>query len=149
MDLSGLKWPIVIVVVVGLGWLFTSGGVNWMISQATKATPGVDPERDKLDEATLSRVGGYVMFMWNYQKAKECFDLVRDRYGESAPNYWYNTYRLVRCHERMGDYATAVEILTYLIDNGASQYDKRVPENDNLGLTRNKLNETHELGETQ
>jgi len=149
MDLSGLKWPIIIVVVVAVGWLFTSGGVNWMISQSTKATPGVDAEKDKFDEAMLSRVGGYVMMMWNYQKAAECFEQARQRYGESGANYWYNTYRLVRCYERLGQYQTAVEVLDYLLANGANQYDKRVPENDNLALTKNKLNETHELGETQ
>jgi hypothetical protein len=49
----------------------------------------------------------------------------------------------------MGDPKTAVDILTYLIDSGANALDPRVPTNDNLGLTRNKLNETHELGETQ
>ena len=149
MDLSGLKWPLIIVVVVAVGWLFTSGGVNWMYSQSTKATPGVDAEQDKFDEAMLSRVGGYCMRLWKYEDAKKFFDTARDRYGVGAENYWYNTYRLVRCEERMGNYATAMQILEYLIAEGASQYDKRVPENDNLGLTRNKLAETHDLGETR
>ena len=149
MDLSGLKWPIIIVAVVALGWLFTSGGTDWLIKNATTATPGVDAAKDVSDEAMLTRVGGYVMKLWKYEKAMECFNLARDRYGETGANYWYNTYRLVRCYERMGDPKTAVDILTYLIDSGANALDPRVPTNDNLGLTRNKLNETHELGETQ
>lgn len=148
MDLSGLKWPIIIVVVVAGGWLFTSGGVNWMISRATAATPGVDIEKDKFDEAQLSRVGGYTMRLWKYDKALECFNLARERYGEGGANYWYNTYRMVRCYERNGDPSTAIDVLTYLIDNGANTHDPRVPDNDNLGLIRNKLRETFELGET-
>lgn len=149
MDLSGLKWPIIIVVVVAVGWLFTSGGVDWMISQSTKATVGTDAAKDEFDEAMLSRIGGYLMFQWRYAKAAECFNKARERYGESGKNYWYNTYRLVRCYERMQEYATSVQILDYLISSGASQLDKRVPENDNLALTKNKLLETHELGEIQ
>jgi tetratricopeptide (TPR) repeat protein len=149
MDLSGLKWPLIIVLLVGGGWLFTSGGVNWLVAQSTKATPGVDAARDVRDEAMLSRVGGYSMRLWKYEQALECFQLAIDRYGEGGKNYWYNTYRQVRCYERIGNPQTAVQILTYLIDNAASTHDPRVPENDNLGLIRNKLNETFELGETQ
>ncbi len=149
MDLSGLKWPITIVVIVAVGWLFTSGGVNWMIAQSEKAVPGTDVEKDKLDEAMLSRIGGYLLFQWRYEKAAECFNKSRDRYGETGANYWYNTYRLVTCYERMQQYQTAVEVLDYLINNGANVYDKRVPENDNLALRKGKLLETHELGEIQ
>lgn len=149
MDLSGLKWPITIVVIVAVGWLFTSGGVNWMITQSTKAVPGTDVEKDKFDEAMLSRLGGYLLLQWRYEKAAECFNLARDRYGETGANYWYNTYRLVTCYERMQQYQTAVEVLDYLLNNGANAYDKRVPENDNLGLRKGKLLETHELGEIQ
>lgn len=149
MDLSGLKWPIIIVALVVGGWLFTSGGVNWLQSQATKATPGIDVNKDVRDEAMLTRLGGYSMRLWKYDKALELFELSRARYGEMGKNYWYNTYREVRCYERIGKPETAVEILTYLIDNGAHDKDPRVPDADNLGLTRNKLNETFELGETQ
>lgn len=149
MDLSGLKWPIIIVVIVVGGWLLTSGGVNWLFNQATKATPGIDAARDVRDEAMLSRLGGYQMMLWKYGKAIECFEAARNRYGEGGKNYWYNTYREVRCYERLGQPEAAVAALTYLIDSGAHEKDARVPEADNLGLTRNKLNETFELGETQ
>ena len=58
MDLSGLKWPIIIAAVVGIGWLATSGGINWMVGNFTKATPGIDEQQDKVAEVGLSRVGG-------------------------------------------------------------------------------------------
>lgn len=148
MDLSGLKWPLIIVLVVGVGWLFTSGGVNWMQAQAMKNTPGVDENQDKLDEATLSRLGGYMVRMWRYEKAVELLESACERYPAGA-NYWYNVYRLHTCYERMGQADRAIELLDYLVANGASQYDSRVPENDNLNLRANKLRETFELGETR
>ncbi|MBI1319918.1 MAG: hypothetical protein GC168_13400 [Candidatus Hydrogenedens sp.] len=147
MDLSGLKWPLIVVVVVGVGWLFTSGGVNWMQSRVMAHTPGVDANQDKLDEAMLSRLGGYMQLMWRYQKAVELLEASCERYP-GGENYWYNVYRLQTCYERMGQADRAIELLDYLIAEGASQYDKRVPENDNLSLRANKLRETFELGET-
>jgi tetratricopeptide (TPR) repeat protein len=147
MDLSGLKWPLIIVLVVGGGWLFTSGGVNWMQSQAMKNTPGVDENQDKLDEATLSRLGGYMLRMWRYDKAIELMEAACDRYPGGA-NFWYNVYRLHTCYERKGQADRAIELLEFLIANGASEVDPRVPQNDNLSLRANKLKETFELGET-
>ncbi len=145
MDLSGLKWPIIIVVILGIGWLMSSGGVNYMINSFTKATPGQDAERDKIDEAGLTRVGGYLLYLWRYEKAPDVMQTAVDRYGESGANYWYNMYRLAKCTERMGKYQNSYDILQYLIQNTASQYDDRVPENDNLSLRSAKLKEVHEL----
>ena len=148
MDLSGLKWPLIIAAVVGLGWLFTEGGVNWMYTKATANTPGQDAEQDKFDEATLSRVGGYLQRMWRYEKATKFFETACERYP-SGENYWYNVYRLHTCYERRGDPQRALELLEYLMAEGASEIDSRVPVNDNLGLRANKLREVFELGETQ
>jgi len=148
MDLSGLKWPLIIVVVVAVGWLFTEGGVNWMYGQATSGQVGVDPEQDKLNEATLSRVGGYLQLMWRYEKANQCFETACERYPDGV-NYWYNIYSMHTCYERLGDPGRALELLNYLIAENANQYDQRVPEGDNLMLRANKLREMYELGETQ
>lgn len=145
MDLSGLKWPLIIAVLVGVGWLASSGGVNWMQSGFTKNTPGTDLERDKLDEAGLTRLAGYVLWLWKYEKSKELMNLALDRYGESGANYWYNTYRITTCDDRLGNYEDAVAGLQYLMDNVASEKDPRVPENDALALKSQKLRETHEL----
>jgi tetratricopeptide (TPR) repeat protein len=145
MDLSGLKWPLIIAIVVGVGWLFSSGGVEFMIKQATKHTPGVDAVQDERDEALLSRIGGYLLYLWRYQRAAEVFLTAIDRYGVNGKNYWYNLYRLHTCYERLGQYQDAYDVLQMLIQANANQYDKRVPELDNLSLRASKLKEVHEL----
>jgi len=132
MDLSGLKWPLIIVLVVGGGWLFTSGGVNWMQSQAMKNTPGVDENQDKLDEATLSRLGGYMLRMWRYDKAIELMEAACDRYPGGA-NFWYNVYRLHTCYERKGHLRRAVgnqefEQFNGAVGGGSPRAAERQPE---------------------
>jgi tetratricopeptide (TPR) repeat protein len=145
MDLSGLKWPLIIAAVVGIGWLASSGGVSWMQSNFTKHEVGADPERDKLDEAGLSRLATYVLYLWKYEKAKELMELAIDRYGDQGANYWFNVYRLSTCNERLGNYEKAVEDIDYLIQNNAETMDDRVPTNDNLALKAAKIREVNEL----
>lgn len=145
MDLSGLKWPLIIVVVVGIGWLASSGGVSWMQTNFTKNTPGVDAERDKLDEAGLSRLATYVLYLWKYEKAKELLTLSVDRYGDTGANYWFNLYRISTCDDRLGNWQEAVDGLQFLMNNNAHDIDPRIPENDNLALKAGKLREVHEL----
>jgi tetratricopeptide (TPR) repeat protein len=144
MDLSGLKWPIIIAVVVGLGWLLTSGGVNWMVGNFTKATPGIDAQQDMVDEAGLSRVGGYLLFMWRWEKANDVLSLAVERYPE-GPNLYYNLYRIARCEERMGNYQAAVDLMRELMDYDAHEIDERVPHTENLNLQANKLIEMYDL----
>lgn len=144
MDLSGLKWPLIIAVIVLVGWLFTSGGVNFMIKNFTESTPGADAEQDKIDEAGLSRVGGYLLYLWRWDKAAEVFQTALDRYPQGA-NAWYNYYRLARCHERKGRYQETFNILNQLISVDAHKIDERVPHIDNLRLQAKKLQELHEL----
>ena len=144
MDLSGLKWPIIIVVVVFVGWLFTSGGVNWMVGQATKAEVGVDAAKDARDEAMLSRIGGYLLLMWRYEKAAEVLTLSIERYP-NGENVWYNYYRLVTCYERQDMNLRAHNILQDLIAQQAWNFDARVPGQDNLALRAAKLKEVHGL----
>lgn len=144
MDLSGLKWPLIIVVVGFVGWLGTSGGINWMVNNATKAQPGVDAERDVLDEATLTKVGGYLMMLWKYERAIEVMELALDRYP-NGKNAYYNYYRLVRCYERLGNNQHAYDILKDLMSMQAWEYDSRVPSQDGLAHNAQKLQELHEL----
>ncbi|MBI3118944.1 MAG: hypothetical protein HYZ00_09680 [Candidatus Hydrogenedentes bacterium] len=145
MDLSGLKWPIIIVVVVAIGWLMTSGGVNYMIKNFTKAQVGADPERDKIDEAGLSRVSNYLILTFQYGKCADVLNLVLDRYGEAGPNYWNNLSRLSACYEEMGEYQKAKDIIDQLVRVNAHELDERVPNIDALSLRANKLTELHEL----
>lgn len=144
MDLSRLKWPIIILVVVGAGWLTSSGGVNYMYNNFTKAEPGAEPARDKSDEAGLSRLGGFVLMTFRYEKAEEIFSTAITRYPGGA-NLWYNQYRLAKCKEKLEKYAEAVELLEGLIAADASSSDPRVPGADILRPRTDKLIEVHEI----
>ncbi len=145
MDLSGLKWPLIILVIVAVGWLGSSGGVNYMVNNFTKATPGADAQRDKVDEAGLTRVAGYLMMLLRWERSKDVLETVINRYGNNGANYWYNMYRLAKCYEKLGRYQEAYNILRDLAQINAHQYDDRVPEFDNLNLRANKLKEVHNL----
>lgn len=145
MDLSGLKWPLIIAIVVGIGWLGSSGGVEWMIKQSTKAVPGADANQDVKDEARLSKVAGYVMMLWRYEKAASVMETCFQRYGTAGANYWHNQYRMVKCQEKMGNYQAAYDILKGLMTAQAWNIDPRVPDFDNLNLRASKLREMYEL----
>jgi len=145
MDLSGLKWPLIIAAVVGLGWLFTSGGVNWMYNGFTAASPGVDLAQDTRDEAGLTKLGSYTYHIWKWRSCINILETSIARYGETAPNYWFNLERLSTCYERIGDYQTSVDILQQLIQANAHEYDERVGNFDNLSLRVAKLKEMYEI----
>lgn len=146
MDLSFVKWPIIIIVVVALGWLTTSGGMNYMYKQSTKAQVGADAAKDKKDEAMLSRCGGFLLFTFRPAKADNFFQTAVQRYPQGA-NVWYNKYRMVKCAEKAKQYQRAVNQLQELINANASTLDKRVAENANLKLRMDKLKEMYGLGE--
>lgn len=143
MDLSGLKWPIIIIVIVGIGWLLSSGGVDWMVKNATKAAPGEDAARDAKDEARLSSLAGYQIILWRYRKAANIMNMALSRYGTEGKNYWYNEFRLAKCYEKMGRTQEAYAQLQKCIRVDASQYHEKVPNNDNLSLRAAKLREMH------
>lgn len=144
MDLSFLKWPIIIGVIVLIGWLGSSGGVNFMFNKFTASTPGQDAERDAVDEAGLSRLGGYCLRLLKYQKAMNIFETAMTRYPDGR-NFWYNKYRVVKCLEKLKQYRGAVAILKELMAVNANQYDDRVPTNDALSLRAEKHIELYEL----
>lgn len=144
MDLSGLKWPIIIAVVIGLGWLASSGGVNFMFKKFTSDQPGADAQKDATNEAGLSRLGGYCLMLMKYEKARDIFDTAVQRYPDGK-NRLYNEYRIVRCAEKLGSYKRAADILKRLYNMNAHELDPRVPENDVIMLRCEKLIETHQL----
>ncbi|HOZ48028.1 MAG TPA: hypothetical protein PLO37_24185 [Candidatus Hydrogenedentes bacterium] len=144
MDLSGLKWPLIIVVVVGVGFLLSSSGTNYMFKKFTQSEAGVDAAKDKHDEAGLSKLGGFLLMTFRYQKANEVFGTAVGRYPQGA-NVWYNKYRMVKCAEKLKNYAGAAAILNELMNARASEVDSRVPEEANLRLRRDKLIEIHQL----
>lgn len=144
MDLSALKWVAVIVVVVGAGWLVTEGGANWVYSNATKSTPGVDGSKDKINEATLSRYGGYLLATFQYNKAKKFYSQAIKRFPNGA-NYWNNNYQLARCEEKFENWQETVDILYYLWQQDAKQYDDRVPDRKILKPRIDKIVEMYTL----
>ncbi|NLN93184.1 MAG: hypothetical protein GX130_07755 [Candidatus Hydrogenedens sp.] len=145
MDLTFLKWPIIILVVVGIGFLFTSPGVNFLVNHYTKATVGENMGKDLSDENGLTRVGGYLLFTWQYQKAYDTMNLCAQRYGPQGRNYLYNLYRMARCLDRLERYKESYDLLEELIQVNAHEVDNRVADNDNLRLRADKLKEVHDL----
>ncbi len=145
MDLSGLKWPAIFVVVVAVIWLGTSGGVSFMVDNFVKATPGENPGRDKSDEAGLTRVAGFLVMTFRYEWALEVSELAIERYGQTGANYWNNKHRISRCYEKLEDYQKSYTILQELMAANAHDIDDRVPDNENLRLRAEKLKEVHEL----
>jgi DNA phosphorothioation-dependent restriction protein DptG len=144
MDLSFLKWPIIIGVIALVGWLGTSGGVNYMYGKFTADTPGVNPQRDEINEAGLSRLGGYCLKLFQYERTMAILETAVTRYP-NGKNVWDNKYRMVKCAEKLGNYQRAVDIMHELMAANASTIDSRVPDNDNLRLRSEKLIEMHEL----
>jgi len=157
MDLSFLKWPIIIAIVFGGAWLLSEGGVNYMEKRFTKDTPGQDAQVDKVDEAGLSRLGGYLMLTFRYKRADQILQKCAQRYPNGA-NFWHNLYRRAKLQEKLADgesdaekkkmhYQASLDILKKLIQVNAHEKDSRVPDNDVLRLRAEKLAEVHELGE--
>ncbi|HOV59988.1 MAG TPA: hypothetical protein PK349_02865 [Candidatus Hydrogenedentes bacterium] len=145
MDLSGLKWPAIILVLVGIFWLGTSGGVNYMVSKYTSHVPGQDARQDAIDEAGLTRVGYYLLSTLQFSKAAYVIQLALDRYGQNGANYWINVYRLATCMDRLERYQESYDLLQILIGADAQQYDERIPNVDVLRARAAKLKEVHEL----
>ena len=57
MDLSRLKWPLIIIVGVGAIWLLTDPGVKFLRNHFNQGEVGADPKKDyqdKVAEVSLS-----------------------------------------------------------------------------------------------
>ena len=148
MDLSKVKWVVIAAVVIGVGWLLTSGGINWVYNNATKDTPGVDANKDKANEATLSRYGGFLLMTFRYERAKKFYQTAIDRYPEGQ-NVWWNLYQKARCEEHLDNIKGSADILYTLWLNDADQFDERVPDKATLRLRLDKLVEMYdELDDT-
>jgi len=148
MDLSRFKWPIIILLVIGVFWLLSSSGINFMHNKFTKVTPGEDAKVDKATEAGLSRLGGFLIKTFRYEKGFEVLTDASTMYPEGA-NYWYNQYRMAKCLEKMDRVNEALQILNDLHAQDIHAVDERVPPQDVLKLRIDKLQEVHGLGEIQ
>ena len=144
MDLSKLKWAVVILVVFGGGWLATEGGVNWAYNRATAATPGQDEAKDRSDEATLARYGGFLLATFRYERAKTFYDTALNRYPAGKNNYWIR-YQLARCEDKLGNIQREVDLLFGLYEIDADQFDERIPGQNELALRIQKLVEVNDL----
>lgn len=144
MDLSFLKWPVIIGVIALVGWLGTSGGVNFMYGKFTGDTPGVDAQKDATNESGLSQLAEYCIVLFQYDKAMSILETAVTRYP-NGKNVWHNKYRMVKCAEKQENYQRAVDLMHELMAANASTIDSRIPTNDNLKLRSEKLIEMHEL----
>jgi len=146
MDLSKLKWPLIIALVVGVGWLLSEGGVNYMHKKFTSVAPGQDANTDKMNEAGLTKLGTFLLKTFRYEKALAVMEDAVHLYPDGG-DALFNEYRMAKCAEKLGDYQRSIDILGHLMDIEAGAVDERVPSNAHLDLRRNKLMETHDLGE--
>jgi tetratricopeptide (TPR) repeat protein len=144
MDLSWLKWLVIVLVIFGVGWLVTAGGVNYMYNRATAGAVGVDAGKDKVNEATLTRYGGFLLSTFRYEGAKKFYNAALQRYPSGNNRFW-NRYQLARCHEKLDEMEESVNLLLYLHDEDANQYDSRIPNQDTLKLRIQKLIEVNQL----
>jgi hypothetical protein len=145
MDLSWAKFPIIILVIVGIGWLLSSGGVTYMHNKfAVEA--GEDEKQNELNEAGLTRLAGFLMSTLRYQKGGEILEDAIRLYP-NGKNALYNQYRLAKSYEKQTDYERCLGLLNELWLMDAHQYDDRIADNDALRLRMEKLAETHELGQ--
>jgi tetratricopeptide (TPR) repeat protein len=150
MDLSRLKWPLIILIVFGGGWLVSEGGVSFMHNKFAAPITSTDEaeiaKKEEFNEAGLSRLGGFLLKTLRYKKAEAVFLDAVELYP-NGKHFYYNWYRLAKCAEKRGDYATARNILEDLMAEDAHSVEKDVPPYDALRLRADKLIETHELGE--
>jgi tetratricopeptide (TPR) repeat protein len=144
MDVSKIVWALAIVALIGLVWLVTNPGINYLYKQYTSGTPGQDAAADERAEAGLSRMGGFLLATFRYEKALQCYNAATERYP-NGKNYWWNVYQSARCYERLERYADSARVLQRLIAANADTQDERVPDNDTLNLRLQKLIEVHEL----
>jgi len=157
MDLSRLKWPVIIVVVGGLSWLMTAGGNAWLENRLLSYEPGESAELDKANEQALSNLAGWYIRTFRHEKGIEILEETGERYP-NGKNYYHNLYRRSRAHEVLGDasadrtvqenqYGSALEILSFLINNNVHQLDERVPETSLLQHRYDAIAETSGIGE--
>lgn len=144
MDLSWVKWPVLILVVGSAGFLISPPGIDYMYARAIAEPAGVDPERDAASEASLTRLGGILLSTFRYGRAAEIYETAIKRYP-NGENSWYNYYQLARCYEKQEKYSEAVDILVMLRDKDADKLDERIPSPTQLDLRIQKLIEVHEL----
>lgn len=144
MDMSFLKWPIIILVVVGGGWLATEGGVNYMYDKFTEGSVGEDAERDAFNEAGLNRLGWYSMMTYRYENATDMYLTSIERYPDGA-NVWMAYYNLARAYQKMDRFQESVDILGMLRNMDADQYDERVPDVQTLTYRIDTLVEVNQL----
>ena len=144
MDLGKLKWPVIILVVLGAIWFLSDAGASYMYKRYTQGEPGVNAELDKKNEAGLSFHGGLQLRMLQFEVAKKFLQTAVDRYPDGA-NYWANMGRLAIIHERLGNFAEAADIMDMLVANNAHDRDDRVFTNDVLRARSEKLREVHEI----
>ena len=145
MDLSRLKWPLIIIVVGLLGWLLTEGGTNWMYGRFTQTAPGTDAKLDEVNEQGLSQLGGFLFKTFRYAKAAEVFEEQMKRFP-NGKNYMWTLFRMAKIDEKQGNPKEAVAKLQWLMQQKANEKDDRIPGKDMLQLRIDKLNEVNETG---
>lgn len=145
MDLSKVKWIVIIALLVAAGWFVsTESGKQTWFNHYTKNIPGLDANQDLKDEKGLSWLASLLIRTFRYEDAAEVLDATLDRYPDGA-NWYYNYYRLARCEEKLENYQAAADILLMLRDEYAGDVDGRIPNNQIIDYRLQQLIELHGL----
>lgn len=144
MDISKVLWVILGLIVVGAGFLMTNPGADWVYERNATAPAEEDGGSYKFREATLSRYGGFLLATFRYEKAKKFYTAAINNYPAGDNRYW-NRYQLARVEEKLKNWQNAVNLLYYLWEVDADQYDDRIPNQATLKARILQLVEVHEL----
>ena len=74
MNLSWLKWVVVLAVILFVLWLVGGSGTGYLQKRYTAATPGEDADIDARDESGLTSLGGFYLTTFRYDKAAEAIE---------------------------------------------------------------------------
>lgn len=146
MDLTWLKWLVIIALIFGIGWAVTDGGINYAYKKATSGEIGVNPDVDQTKETTLTRYAGFLLATFRYEKAKKFYTAAITNFPAGKNRYW-NRYQLARCEEKLKNWQNAADVLYQLHQVDANQYDHRVPNQATLKLRIEKLVQVHDLAD--
>ena len=145
MDLSKVKWVVLVAVLLVAGWiLLTDSGKEAWFNHYMKNTPGVDAAKDLKDEKGLSRLASLLIRTFRYEDAANVLDTTIKRYPDGT-QYYYNYYRLARCEEKLENYQAAADILLMIRDNHAGEIDGRIPNSKIIDYRLQQLIELHGL----
>jgi len=97
MNVAILKWPIIILLIVGVLWLLSSAGTNWLHKRLLEAEPS------ESNEDHLTTLASFLAKTMRYEKAYEVSRDTLEKYPyPDGKLSLINMYRMGRMAEKLG-----------------------------------------------